>query len=1127
MTRFRNRLVLLIGPLLLLAFHDVTATPTDNPVEPDEDRPTVAPASDEGRQAIARFRVPEGLKVELFAAEPLLANPVVFDIDDQGRFYVVETFRHSDGVTDTRNHMNWLDADLASRSVEDRVAMYKEYLKPEEFAHFSEEQDRIRLVEDRDGDGQADHATVFADGFHDPATGLAAGVLARGQDVYFACIPDLWLIRDENGDGRADFRKSLHHGYGVHVGFLGHDLHALTPGPDGKLYFSIGDRGFNVTTFDGQKLAVRDTGSVLRCNWDGTGLEVVATGLRNPQELAFDEFGNLFTVDNNSDSGDRARLVWIVEGGDSGWRIGFQFIQKPNSRGPWNAEKMWHPRNDDQPAFLVPPIANLSDGPSGLAYNPGTALRESDRGRFFLADFRGASGTSGVRSFAVKPEGASFTMTDQNQFLWGLEATDVAFGPDGALYVSDWVEGWNKTGKGRIYKLFHPQEAGDAQRSEVRKLLADGMDRRPVGELTGLLGHADQRVRREAQYALAARGTDEAQQTLIRTAKQGAERLARIHALWGLSQLKNVPFRDLYEAVSPLLRDPDAEIRVQALRALTWGAPAGSDQVGSSPKVDQGSAANVPTSLIPLLSDESPRVRFFAALAIAKLPQAVALEPVLAMICANADADAYLRHAGVLALSRFPDAILSAHADDTSAAVRLAILLAFRRHESPEVARFLNDAEARIVTEAARAIHDVPIDGAMSRLAAREVDAASPLPLLRRVVNANLRVGDAASALRLAALAGDPEMPEPIRVEALDALAQWTKPTGRDRVTGLWRPLPERPEGPAAVALASVIALILKEAPDRVRRAGVEAVSRLSIKPSAEQMAALVADADRAAETRVAALRALETLGDDRLGAIVDQALNDPDPRLRSAALSILARLDPARAIEALAGVLDDGSTGEKQAAFATLATLNAPEADALLARWLERLGAGKVATEIRLDLLEAASGRSSEEVRRKLAKYDSRRPEGDPVAANLEALRGGDAERGERIFREKAEVSCLRCHKIRGQGGEVGPELTGIGDMKPREYLLESIVAPNKQIAQGYETQVIATEDGRILAGIVKTDAGDSLTLMTAEGRLVTVPKSEIDEQRRGDSAMPQDLMQHLSRMELRDLIEFLDSLK
>src|SRR5262249_45442337 len=160
-----------------------------------------------------------------------------------------------------------------------------------------------------------------------------------------SCSPDLWLLRDTKGTGKADVRRSLQHGYGVHVGFLGHDLHGLRMGPDGKLYFTSGDRGFSVPTARG-RVASPDTGAVLRCNPDGSELQIVATGLRNPQELAFDQYGNLFTGDNNADHGDKARWVYVVEGGDSGWRIGYQFLETPTALGPWNAEKLWLPAWD-------------------------------------------------------------------------------------------------------------------------------------------------------------------------------------------------------------------------------------------------------------------------------------------------------------------------------------------------------------------------------------------------------------------------------------------------------------------------------------------------------------------------------------------------------------------------------------------------------------------------------------------------------------------------------------------------------------------------------------------------------------------------------------------------------------
>src|SRR5262249_34286815 len=211
------------------------------------------------------------------------------------------------------------------------------------------EHERVRLVEDTDGDGQADRSTVFADGFHHLEDGIGAGLLARGGSVWYACIPDLWLLRDTKGTGRADVRTRLHHGYGVHIAFYGHDLHGLRLGPDGKLYYTVGDRGANVRTPSGSAF-LPDEGAVFRCNPDGSELEVVHRGLRNPQELAFDEHGNLFTGDNNSDAGDQARWVQVVDGGDSGWRMSYQYGTAMGVRGPFMAEDQWKPQRDGQPA---------------------------------------------------------------------------------------------------------------------------------------------------------------------------------------------------------------------------------------------------------------------------------------------------------------------------------------------------------------------------------------------------------------------------------------------------------------------------------------------------------------------------------------------------------------------------------------------------------------------------------------------------------------------------------------------------------------------------------------------------------------------------------------------------------
>ena len=111
--------------------------------------------------------------------------------------------------------------------------------------------------------------------------------------------------------------------------------------------------------------------------------------------------------------------------------------------------------------------------------------------------------------------------------------------------------------------------------------------------------------------------------------------------------------------------------------------------------------------------------------------------------------------------------------------------------------------------------------------------------------------------------------------------------------------------------------------------------------------------------------------------------------------------------------------------------------------------------------------------------------------------------------------------------GGEVGPDLTGIGARQDRKYILESIVEPNKQIAQGFESVVLATADGRVITGVLRGEDEKAVHLMTAEGKAVNVPKDAIEERKRGPSAMPADLVQKLSRSELRDLVEFLAGLR
>ncbi|RYD71824.1 MAG: hypothetical protein EOP84_24225, partial [Verrucomicrobiaceae bacterium] len=466
------------------------------------------------------------------------------------------------------------------------------------------ESERVKLVEDRNGDGKAETASVYAEGFNKLTTGVGAGVLAQGEHVWFAVIPELWRL---TGNGAvAEKREALAAGFGAHVVYSGHDMHGIKLGPDGKIYWSIADCGARVTTKEGNIIDVPDTGAVFRANPDGTEMELFASGLRNPQSLAFNDLGDLFTGDNNADGGDKARWEHIVEGGDYGWRLGWQFLPK---LGAWNAEKLWELDRGETALSLLPSVGHIGHGPAGIAYYPGTGLPETYRNHFFYADFPG-----GIRSFALKQKGASYTVENPGdilqdntpkeltgKLLWGLYPSDIAFGVDGGVYVLDWIQGWEKTGKGRIFRVHNPEVSKSSAVLETKKLLGEGMKQRGEQELSSLLDHSDQRVRLSAQWELVDRG-EKGAEVLASVASKGKDQLARLHAIWGIGQLARKQPALLDRATKALLMDADPQIRAQTAKIL-----------------GEAKAQQYAADLLRLLEAPEPRVQFFAATALSKL----------------------------------------------------------------------------------------------------------------------------------------------------------------------------------------------------------------------------------------------------------------------------------------------------------------------------------------------------------------------------------------------------------------------------------------------------------------------------------------------------------------------------
>jgi quinoprotein glucose dehydrogenase len=1002
-------------------------------------------------------QVAEGLELSLWAPEQLLADPIGMTIDPQGRIYVTRTNRDGTSTVDIRGQPGWMGRSIAFQTVEDKRRFLHHELAPErsernewlqdvngdgshDWRDMAVTREQLYRLQDTDGDGRADLSHTMLDHASSEITDLAGGLLVHGEDIYFGVAPDLWRLRDTDGDGLIDFRESFSHGYGVHVGFGGHGLSGVTLGPDGRIYWSVGDVGMNVVDREGRRWAYPHQGAILRANPDGSGFEVFAAGLRNVHEFAFDEYGNLVSVDNDGDHpGETERVVYITDGQDSGWRINWQFgkYNDPANNGykVWMDEGMYRPRWAGQAAYFTPPVAAYHSGPAGMAYNPGTALGDRWRGHFFVSEFTGAPATAKIHAFRLREEGAGFALAHDTVLLRGVLTTGMGFGPDGALYLADWIEGWDAKGKGRIWKLDAPAAAGSPLRGETRALLAAPFAGRPAGELRRLLQHADMRVRQKAQFELVRRGDVG---TLLAAARQREHRLARVHALWGIGQLARADARQA-PLLTPFLRDADAEIRAQAAKLLG--------------DVRHGAAG---AALVPLLRDPAPRARFFAAQALGRLRHGAAVQPLIAMLEANDDRDVYLRHAGTLALARIGDAgPVAALAGHPSRALRVAAVVALRRMQHPGVARFLADRDEYVAAEAARAINDdASIPAALPALArVLEEERFTSEPLLRRAVNANLRLGTPEAARRVAAFAARPGAPEALRVDAVSALGVWPRPSLLDRVDGSYRGPVSRDWAVARAAVAPLVEPLLAGGSTPLRVALADAARRLALGAAGPALAARVQQ-DTAGEVRIAALSALRAIGSPRLEEVLRAALADPDRTVRMAAIGVvpsLGRTDAAT-VEMLAGVVERGSPEEQQSAVRALGRVRSPHAERVLGGLLDRLAAGRLAPEVQLEAMEAVEESGAPALAARLERWREGRPESG-LAAYAEALRGGNPAAGRRVVYQNPTAQCTRCHSFGDRGADVGPNLRRIGGTLDRRQLLEALVHPNARIAPGYGT--------------------------------------------------------------------------
>lgn len=1084
-------------------------------------------------ESLVQPDIAEDLKLSIWAVDSLIADPISIQVDDHEKLFYTRTIRQKNSEFDIRGHQDWEIESISLETIEDKRAFLHKVLAPEnsdknewladvngdgsrDWRDMTIEKERVYRLEDKDGDGLADFSQLMVEDFNDEVTDIAGGVLSYNDELYVAVGPDLWRMKDKNGDGIMDEKESISHGYGIHIGFSGHNMSGLEVGPDGRIYWSMGDIGFNGVGPDGKEWKHPNEGVIVRANPDGSDFEVFAHGLRNVHEFVFDEYANLISVDNDGDhGGESERLVYIVNGSDTGWRTNWQFgkYRDPlnNTYKVWMEEGLYKPRFDGQAAYITPTITNYINGPTGMVYNPGTALSPRWKNTFFVVEFVGNPSRSGIHAFKLKPKGAGFELAESNKILSGILPTGLDFGPDGSLFVADWIDGWGTKDYGRVWKLDDEQGASWQERAVTKELVSQDFSSKTSADLDALLNNSDMRIRRKAQFELAKRG-DEGASILEKNALQHDHQLARIHGIIGLSQMARLHDQKYAAPILPLLKDRDPEIRAQAAKWL-----------GDIRYKEAGDA------LMPLLKDENSRARFFAAEALGRIAFEPAISALVQLLADNNDEDVYIRHAASLALARINKAEpIIALAQHASPAVRLGAALALRRMAHPGIASFLNDQIEYIVTEAARAINDdYSIEAALPALSALLTKTSfSNEALIRRAINANLRVGTAEALNTLIAYAEKETAPLAMKVEALQTIGVWAKPSVLDRVDGRFRGKTERELAPVQEATSTVLNRLLSHRDAQIRVEVAKTMGQLKIKDGIPGLLAQLKN-DREANVRIASLNALVHLEGDHKDQAIKQALSDQDKSVRVAGLDLLSTLDIPKdlMIDLVNDVITKRTTEEKQAAVLTLGAIPLEHAQATLEGLLSQLEAGELAPEIELELAEAIEASGSKALAERYEQYYAGLSADSMLASYDGSLFGGDADLGRRVFFRNQAAQCIRCHAYDDMGGVAGPRLNGIAAKLSRRELLEALIDPSKRLAPGFGIVTLELDNGKTVSGVLGAETNNQLTLKVGSQPDTVILKSNLVKRTNAPSSMP-DMKPMMTRREIRDVVAFLATL-
>ena len=933
--------------------------------------------------------------------------------------------------------------------------------------------DQIVVLDDTDGDGRADSRTVFADGLLIP-TGIAPG----DGGCYVANSTELLHLSDTDGDGQADRKRIVLSGFGTED--THHLIHTFRWSPDVRLNFaqSIYIHSHLETPHGVRRL---NAGGFWQLQPDSLDLNVFAYGLVNPWGLAWTDAGQTFATDGAGGEG----INYVLPGG-------------------------YYKTAADAPRLL----SGLNPGSPkhcGLEIVGGEALPEDWQGSFLTCDFRGNRVCRFVvndRAAVAKVDPAELQATDISTASAGWSSremaeliksdfvafrpVDIKQGPDGALYIADWYNPIIQHGEVDFRDERRDRTHGRIWRVTYEGRTADrvGYDALSNADLFATLAGDWDYARRQARVVLSERlRADATAASELRRWVRGLDQtttgywLTRLNAAW---VMKSAGLADPLE-LDLLLRCGDADVRAAAYRMLGELGPEWAS--GNSDRLQQ-SQADVAEPTDPWIvrlqqgaTDYSPRVRLEAVRAAGAFDSVEATAAALRVL--EQPMDEWLDYALFL----------------TTRETAETWLLATRPREGTVANPFGSDEQLLFAlqsTDAAQALGML-----VELLVAGRVptDRRGDLlqPLARRLTPPQL-----ATLLRGAAQTDDSTL-------AADLLRTLRQSPRRRSLTGLLADEDATrllaADGPQADETAALL-LGLRERP---RAARDHLVRRLREAPT------------EAAPTLVAALF---EAGNNEAAAAATEVI---------AARDDAAALWPevARRAPKIAGqrIVESLRTSESPADYrgAIDALLRQKEGPGVL---LGELGQSPLEAEAARVLLAAVrgSGQPRPQLEARITQLgnldDAKRLYSPELLASVkDSLAGADPHRGEAIYR-RSELACLKCHAIGGAGGVIGPEMRSLGAASPLEYIVESVVAPNARVKEGYNALLVRTDDGQVLSGVPLSRTDRLLVLRDANGRELRIDPSTIDAEKPTGSLMPAGLVDRLTDQEFVDLIAFLAAL-